>query len=129
MVAYLSRYNVKGRLWAIGSLVLPIALAIFSLVHWLPLSLVLLVLLGWGFMLVANTSNALVQTQVPDELRGRVMGIYTLTFFGAMPLGSLMIGEIADRFNEPLALTLSAVILFIAAILVWIKAPRIRKLE
>lgn len=129
MVAYLSRYNVKGRLWAIGSLVLPIALAIFSLVHWLPLSLVLLVLLGWGFMLVANTSNALVQTQVPDELRGRVMGIYTLTFFGAMPLGSLMIGEIADRFSEPLALILSAVILFIAAILIWIKAPRIRKLE
>lgn len=129
MVAYLSRYNIKGRLWSIGSLTLPVALLIFALMRWLPLSLVLLVFLGWGFMLVANTSNALVQTHVPDGLRGRVMGIYTLTSFGAMPLGSLLIGEIADRFNEPIAFILSAVILFIAAMLIWIKAPGMRKLE
>lgn len=129
MVASLSRHGLKGRLWTIGSVVMPVALLLFALLHWLPLSLLLLVLLGWSFMLVANTSNALVQTQVPDELRGRVMSIYTLTFFGAMPLGSLLIGELADRLTEPLALMISAAILFIVAALIWARAPDIRKLE
>lgn len=129
MVASLSRHGLKGRLWTIGSVAMPAALLLFALLHWLPLSLLLLVLLGWSFMLVANTSNALVQTQVPDELRGRVMSIYTLTFFGAMPLGSLLIGELADRLTEPLALMISAAMLFIVAALIWARAPGIRKLE
>jgi hypothetical protein len=43
-----------------------------------------------------NTANALVQTAVSDELRGRVMGLYTLGFLGLMPIGALLAGGVAE---------------------------------
>jgi hypothetical protein len=55
-------------------------------VRWLPLSLLMLVGVGWGFMVLFNLANTLIQTLVPDELRGRVVSIYTWAF-GPMPLG------------------------------------------
>jgi hypothetical protein len=78
---------------------LPFMMIFFSFIHWLPLSLLVMVGMGLGFMLAANTTNALVQTQVQDELRGRVMGVYTLIFFGAMPVGSLLAGLLASRLG------------------------------
>jgi MFS family permease len=83
---------------------------------------------GWSFMIQVNTSNALVQTHVSDDLRGRVMGVYTLTFFGAMPLGSLWAGTLAHRLGEPTAVLLNAVILFCVASFIWLRLPFIRRL-
>ncbi len=45
--------------------------------------------------MVTNNSQAIVQSLVPDNLRGRVMGVYTLIFFGSMPIGSLLAGSVA----------------------------------
>jgi len=84
---------------------------------------------GLAFMLVANTTNALVQTQVQDELRGRVMGVYTLVFFGAMPIGSLLAGLLASRLGEPPTVMLSAAGLLVFVLLVWLLFPTLRKLE
>ncbi len=75
--------------------VMPVTLFIFAWLRWLPLSLVTLVGVGWGFMMVLNNSQAIVQSLVPDNLRGRVMGVYTLIFFGSMPIGSLLAGSLA----------------------------------
>ncbi|MCB0251674.1 MAG: MFS transporter, partial [Anaerolineae bacterium] len=82
----------------------------------------------WSFMVVANTSNSMVQTMVPDELRGRVMGVYTLMFFGGMPLGSLLIGSMAELLTEPVTLAINAAIVLLVAGIVWLRLPFIRKL-
>ena len=79
--------------------------------------------------MVMNNSNALMQSHVPDHLRGRVMSVYTLVFFGAMPLGSLFAGAFAQRFNEPLTVMLSAAVLMVMAIGSWIFLPAIRRQE
>ena len=129
MIAYLGRRRIKGKLWTIGSFSLPIILLIFTLVRWLPLSLLLACGLGWSFMMLVNTANALVQTQVDNGLRGRVMGIYMLTFQGLMPIGSLVIGLLASRLNEPIAVALSGCVLIVMAIWVFIREPNLRKLE
>ena len=67
------------------------------------------------------------QSLVPDELRGRVMSIYTLTFFGFMPLGSLLAGAVAERFQEPATLMLGASLVLVYAVLVWWRVPALRR--
>ena len=129
MLAYLGSRRFRGRLWTIGAFTMPVMLFIFGLVRWLPLSLIVLVGVGWSFMMVMNNSNALMQSHVPDHLRGRVMSVYTLVFFGAMPLGSLFAGAFAQRFNEPLTVMLSAAVLMVMAIGSWIFLPAIRRQE
>lgn len=129
MLAALAHLRIKGRLWTMGSMITPVSLFFFALFHWLPISLLATAVMGWGYILMVNTSNALVQSHVEDNLRGRVMSIYTLTFFGMMPLGSLILGILADHWNEPAAAFASAVILGLFAILTWFFRPNLRALE
>ena len=79
--------------------------------------------------MVMNNNNAILQTEVPDALRGRVMGVYTLVFFGAMPLGSLFAGTIAEKIGEPPTVMLGAGVLMLVAIIAWFFLPDIRKQE
>ena len=127
MVAALSHLNIRGKLLTIGSFAFPSLLLVFSTIRWLPLSLLALVGLGWGMMVMMNSSNALVQIQVPDNLRGRVMSIYSLTFFGLMPVGSLLAGAFASRFGEPLTVALASGALLFAATLAFVGVPALRK--
>jgi len=128
-LASLGRIKFKGRLLMIGVVLFPIMLAGFALVRWLPLALLFLVLVGATMILAMNLANAIVQTLVSDELRGRVMGIYSLVFFGFMPIGGLLAGAVADSIGEQPTVILSAAILLGVAALVWALLPQVRKLE
>ena len=128
MVAALGSRPVRGKLWTVGSFVMPLSMLAFAAARLVPISLALLVGVGWSFMVVANTSNAMVQTMAPDELRGRVMGIYTLMFFGGMPLGALWVGTMAEAVNEPVTLAVSAGLLLLVAVGIWWRLPNIRRL-
>jgi MFS family permease len=127
MIAALARYNVKGKIWTAGSFVMPASILLFAVVRWLPLSLVAIALFGWSFMIQANTSNALIQDEVPDELRGRVMSLFTLTFMGGMPIGSLLAGAAAARFGEPITVQISALVLLLFATAIWWRVPKLRR--
>ena len=128
MVAALGSRPIRGKLWTVGSFVMPLAMVAFAAARIVPVSMAMLVGVGWSFMVVANTSNSMVQTMVPDELRGRVMGVYTLMFFGGMPLGSLLIGSMAELLTEPVTLAINAAIVLLVAGIVWLRLPFIRKL-
>jgi MFS family permease len=127
MLAYWGTRKLRGKLWTYGAIVMPVTLFIFAWVHWLPLSLVTLLGVGWGFMMVTNNSQAIVQTLVPDVLRGRVMGVYTLIFFGSMPIGSLLAGSVAEWIGEPLTVMIGAGFLLLLAIASWVFLPDIRR--
>ena len=129
MLAYWGSRKARGRLWMAGALVMPVMLFFFAFVRWLPLSLVTLAATGWGFMMVTNNSQAIVQSLVSDKLRGRVMGVYTLVFFGSMPLGSLLAGVVAEKIGEPLTVMLAGGMLMIMAIVAWLFFPDIRRQE
>jgi len=62
-------------------------------------------------------------------LRGRVMSVYTLIFFGAMPLGSLLAGSLAQQIGAPLTVKLSALFLLVLAVAAWLFLPSIRQQE
>ena len=84
---------------------------------------------GAAMILIMNLANAMVQSQVPDALRGRVMSIYSLVFFGAMPLGALWVGGIAERIGEPRAVMVNAVVLLVLAAAMRLAAPWLREIE
>ncbi len=137
VVAALGRRKIHGKLWATGSIMLPIGILLFAIIPWLPVanmwmvvaSYLVLIFAGVSLMLIANTSNAMVQTRSSDQFRGRVMGLYTLIFQGGMPIGSLIIGAVAAGVGLPLTILIGAIILVLFMGFVWIFKPKIRKLE
>ncbi|MDZ7341745.1 MAG: MFS transporter [candidate division KSB1 bacterium] len=128
-IASLGQFRFKGKLLMAGALIFPILLLMLSLVRWLSLSLLLLIGIGFAMILVMNLSNSLVQSLVPNELRGRVMSVYSLTFFGLTPFGALWTGAVAERFGEPTALILGAMVSLVCVVAVWFWMPQLRRLE
>jgi len=127
MLAYWGVRTLRGRLWTAGTFVMPVMLFVFAWIRLVPLSLVALLGVGWGFMMVTTNSQAVVQSLVPDSLRGRVMGVYTLVFFGSMPIGALLAGTLAGKIGEPLTVMAGAVLLMVLAIAAWIFLPDVRR--
>jgi MFS family permease len=128
-IASLGHVTFRGKVISLGSLFFPLFITLFALVHWLPLSLLLMALLGIGSIMVVNLSNAMIQSLVPDVLRGRVMGVYSTVFFGSMPLGALLLGVIAEHAGEAEAALLSSAAAFCIASLVWVLVPKMRTVE
>jgi MFS family permease len=96
-----------GKLLPIASIVFGAGLMGFSQSRTLWLSLLLIFASGVGMMTNMAASNTLLQTILPDERRGRVMGYYTMAFVGMMPFGSLFAGSLADRIGAPLTVLIS----------------------
>jgi len=127
MIAAIGQTYSRGRLFTIGTFIMPVFLILLSYTSILPTSFLALMGAGWGFMVIVNLSNTLVQTSVTDELRGRVMGLFTFTFFGFMPIGSLINGAIADQIGAPLTVQINALILLAAAFFLFLRFPFIRR--
>ena len=84
--------------------------------------------LGIAFMVVFTLINTLLQTRVRDEMRGRVLSLYTLTFFGFAPFGNLMVGSAAELFGLREAIAISALLCFLLAGALLIETPVVRHL-
>jgi MFS family permease len=92
-----------------GVWVFSIALFALSLSRNFYSSLVFLLVAGFGMLLFFSTSNTVLQTIVPDEMRGRVMGVWSLVFGAMIPLGGLEAGAVAHWFGTPFALAFGAI--------------------
>lgn len=128
-IALLAGRRIRGKMWTASSFVLPVVLAAFAITRLLPLSLLLLGVAGFALVTIMNNSNAMVQSRVPDELRGRVMGLYSLMFTGGGPLGSLLVGLIADWTDEPFAFIACAAAILIYSFIIWFFRPEVRRME
>ena len=71
---------------------------------------------GFGMLLFFSTANTVMQTIVPDEMRGRVLGVWGLVFGAMIPLGSLEAGALANWLGAPFALAFGAIICAIAGL-------------
>jgi predicted MFS family arabinose efflux permease len=108
--------NVSPRTLAFGGVWLfAVMILIFSFNRSLLIAMLCLGGAGFGMMLFFSTSNTTVQTIVPDEMRGRVMGIWSLIFGGMIPFGSLEAGAVAHYFGTAATLAVGAVVCAIAA--------------
>lgn len=96
----------------------------FSPVFWV--SAALLVPTGAFMMVQMAASNTLVQAMVPDQLRGRVMALYSMMFMGMAPLGSLFAGAAAQRLGAPVTVAAGAVACLLGALWFGARLPAIR---
>ena len=127
-IAALAHRGGRGRWLTTATFVYPILLLGFSGARVVPLALALLVGVGLSGILIFNMANTLVQSHVSDQLRGRVMSIYTLTFFGGMPLGALWSGALAQFIGAPLTIVVSSLLSLLCAAFFWLRVPHLREL-
>lgn len=128
-LALISSNKSKGKILTIGVISFPILLLLWANTTYLPLSLLAMIGLGLSMMLALNMTNALLQAAVSDEMRGRVMSLFTFSFFGMMPIGSLISGAIAEWLGEPLAVMAGAAVVLVIVLFVSATRPEIRALE
>jgi predicted MFS family arabinose efflux permease len=129
IVASMGRFPRKGLLLTAGSIVFPAVLILFALSRSFWISLAALSVVGVAFVSQNAIGNTLIQIVVPDSLRGRVMAVYTLMFFGTAPFGALQAGAIAQAFGPAAGVAVGAGITLAFAVLVFITVPTMRHVE
>jgi len=117
-----------GRVIALAALTSGLALAAFAYLAFFPLALVLMFAVGGGVILAAAAVNTILQTIVPDRLRGRIAGFFTLAFLGVAPLGNLAAGALADAVGVRATFALNGLIAMAAALWLWRALPALREL-
>jgi MFS family permease len=110
-VAYLGK--ATRRMLLLGAFSFSISLMLLSASHWWLVTIPILIALGYSSSVFTATNNSRLQLLAPGQLRGRVMSINTLLFTGSTPIGSLIIGFLADKNGVPAtALEVGTVCLF-----------------
>ena len=93
----------------VGLFLMAASIFVFGISQWFWLSLIAQALIGAGLMNHMVTTNTMLQMFVADELRGRVMSIYTLSFIGTAPIGSLGVGFIGEHMSPRVAVVICSV--------------------
>jgi len=114
-VAGLGNISNKGRFALTMLICLGAGISGFSLSKFLPVSYVMLVVVGASMMAVFATVTSLVQLIVTNEMRGRVMSVYNCAFRGGMPMGNLVSGWLVPAFTAPVVLGVNGVLLVLLA--------------
>lgn len=105
-----------GKWIAISCSAFGLSLTLFAFSRMMWLSVALLIPTGFSVMLQMASSNTLVQSMVPDRLRGRVMAVYSMMFMGMAPLGALLAGSVAHGIGAPLTVALGGLISIVGGI-------------
>jgi MFS family permease len=129
LVATFGDRGRRGQWLFAAAMSFPVVLALFALNHNFFTSLALAALLGVGFMLQFTLINTLLQTRVDNAMRGRVMSLYTLTFFGFTPFGNLALGALSEAIGMPSAISLFAVLTLGTALIIFHRMPELRQMD
>jgi MFS family permease len=113
------RKSVRGllKMLPIAAALFGAGLVVFGVSHWFWLSMLLMVIVGFGMMQGLTASNTIIQTLVPEDKRGRVMSYYTVAFVGMAPFGSLLAGALANWIGAPHTVILTGTCCMIGAAL------------
>ena len=117
--AYLSLqpgYSQLLRLQTLAPLVTGAVLIAFAWSRTLPVSMLLLAALAATALIAVNSANAMLQQSVPDEWRGRAIGLYSMSFAGTAPLGGLLAGFLAEHIGIAATLTMNGCIIVAAGL-------------
>jgi MFS family permease len=109
-VAVLSRRIAKGRTMLAGGTAFGLLVALFGRSPSLGAALVLGGLAGLAMIVNNALTNTMIQTAVPDGLRGRVMGLYSFVFVGMAPVGAFQAGWVAEHWGAPIALGIGGLV-------------------
>jgi MFS family permease len=129
VLAYLGDFKRKG--WSVigGAFAFGVCLIAFSLSNHLALSFIFLFGVGVAIVTSVAVTNTLLQKLVTDQMRGRIMSMFILSFIGTMPFGNLLAGSVSHRFGVPHTLAAGGCVVVLYAIFVTFKDKRLRELH
>lgn len=126
-IAFFSGRIAKGRVLVVGGTAFGLLLALFAASRTFLVSVGLLGLAGCAMIVNNALTNTMLQTLVPDHLRGRVMGFYSFMFVGMAPVGAFPAGAFAEWYGAPLAVGVGGLISVIAVVVAAWRVPEIRR--
>jgi MFS family permease len=109
LAQFSGRIDLRRLIFA-STFLIAASLLLFALSENFYLSLAALAVLGWSIVSQAASVNTYIQNEVPNNLRGRIMSFYVISFMGLMPVGSFLSGLSAEHFGAPAALAFGAAI-------------------
>ncbi len=123
------RKSVRGltRVIPIGAAIFGAGLIAFGFSHLFWLSMVMMLVTGFGMMQGLTSSNTILQTLVDEKMRGRVMSYYTMAFVGMAPFGSLLAGTMAHAIGAQHTVIVSGVACILGGVWFWVQLPKLRK--
>jgi MFS family permease len=110
---------VRVRSLYIGSGIFAVFIGLFGFVHQPASAAFILFFAGFGIILFFSIGNSIIQTESPDHLRGRLMGIWALVFGGSLPVGSFWMGAIAQKVGSGHALQAGGVFCALGSVVVY----------
>ena len=129
LVAYLGDFRRKGWFVLGGAIMFGICITVFALTTSLALSLTFLFGLGFALVVSVALTNTLLQKLVTDQMRGRVMSMFILSFMGTMPLGNIIAGTVSSHFGPQRTLAVGGLVVTVFAASVAIFNKRLRELH
>lgn len=128
LVASTANRGIRGKLLVLSMIVGPFGLLGMAFIKSYTLALIFCGITGGMLILQFILTNTLIQNEVPDELRGRVMSLWTLTFFGIAPFSNLLLGVVAQALGVTSALLCWGVLCGIGSSLIVWRLPKLRLL-
>jgi predicted MFS family arabinose efflux permease len=129
LVAYLGDFRKKGWFVLGGAIVFGLCITGFALSSRLTPSLLFLFGLGFALVVYVAITNTLLQKLVTDQMRGRVMSMFILSFVGAMPIGNLLAGVVSHRFGAPTAVAAGGLAIVVYITIITFTNERLRDLH
>jgi MFS family permease len=127
LVAYLGDFSGKERFAMRGEILFVAALVGFSFTRDILLCMIFLWIAGFSMVSFASVVNSLVQSTVPEHMRGRAMSLFVFAFGGCMPFGNLLAGWLAHLWGVPLALLAQGCVL--GVLVLYIFSAKFAKVE
>jgi len=130
-LASLKRGVNLSRVLAINTMALGFGLVFFSQILIFPLAMLFIIIGAFGMMSLRTISNTIVQVNVPNKLRGRVVSIYFMSFTMLIPIGSLLIGVISHYIGVQITILVEGLIALIVTCLYikYLKREKLKELE
>lgn len=128
LMAKLGRRYGRGRVVVAMVVFVMLSTLLASRTNVIEIAVFLSALYGFGIILQFVTVNTLIQNHVTDAFRGRVMSLYTLTWFGIAPFGSLLMGLVARQIGAADAILLSALIGGLLSLVILLRAPNLQRI-
>jgi MFS family permease len=129
VLAYLGNFKGKGWSVIVGVFAFSLFLIGFALSTNVTVSLLFIFGMGFAIVFAVSLTNTLLQQLVTDEMRGRVMSMFVLSFIGAMPIGNLIAGAASEQFGAPHTLAFGGVLIAVFIVVVTLRNKGLRELH
>lgn len=101
----------------------------FSYMTSFPIAMVFAVISGFGMMAQTTMTNTIIQTSVAPEMRGRVISYFAMSYFGTMPIGSLLVGTVSQYISAPATILSEGIAALVVVAVFWKSYLNVKTVE